>query len=118
VLLTYSFDADGYWTFGPGSFGASLLQITGAISISADATSVYPELSPAQVLSAQPEWIVCGTGFGLTVSSYASGEDWAEFSAVQHGNVTGIDSNWLTEADPTMILDGIPALLAVFHPSG
>jgi iron complex transport system substrate-binding protein len=117
VLLTYSFDAGGYWTFGPGTFGASLLQITGALSISANATSAYPELTAAQVLSAQPERIVCGTGFGLTVGSYASGEDWSAFSAVQHGNVTGIDSNWLTEPDPTMILEGIPALLAVFHPA-
>jgi len=116
VLLTYSFDAGGYWTFGPGTFGASLLQVTGAVSISANATSAYPELTAAQVLGSQPDWIVCGTGFGLTVGSFASGEDWSAFSAVEHGNVSGIDSNWLTEPDPTMILDGIPALLAVFHP--
>ncbi|HYA10069.1 MAG TPA: ABC transporter substrate-binding protein [Thermoplasmata archaeon] len=117
VLLTYSADAAGYWTFGPATFGESLLTITGARSISANATTSYPELSAAQVLAAQPDWIVYGTGFGLTESSYAAGPSWSEFAAVHDGNVTGIDSNWLTEADPTMILDGIPALLDVFHPA-
>jgi len=116
VLLTYSADPSGYYTFGPGTFGESLLEVTGGSSISATATTPWPELTGAQVLSAQPDWIVYGTGFGLNESSYASGPDWAEFAAVQHGNLSGIDSNWLTEPDPTMILDGIPALLAVFHP--
>jgi iron complex transport system substrate-binding protein len=116
VLLTYSADAGGYWTFGPGTFGESLLEITGGSSISATASTPYPELTAAQVLAAQPSWIVYGTGFGLTESSYASGPSWSDFQAVKDGNVSGIDSNWLTEPDPTMILDGIPALLAIFHP--
>jgi len=116
VLLTYSADTNGYWTYGPGTFGESLLEITGARSISANASTPYPELTAAQVLASQPQWIVYGIGFGLTESYYASGPSWSEFQAVKDGNVTGIDSNWLAEPDPTMILDGIPALLAVFHP--
>jgi iron complex transport system substrate-binding protein len=117
VLVTYFTDENGYWTYGPGTFGESLIELTGARSISADAATAYPELSPAQVLQAQPDWIVYGTGFGLNESSYSSGPDWSNFQAVQVGNVTGINSNWLTEPDPTMILEGIPALLAIFHPS-
>jgi ABC-type Fe3+-hydroxamate transport system substrate-binding protein len=117
VLVTYSVDTDGYWTFGPGTFGLSLIEITGATSISGNTTTPYPELSPAQVLAAAPQWIVYGTGFGLTESSYAGGPDWADFQAVKAGNLTGIDSNWITEPDPTMILEGIPALLSIFHPA-
>lgn len=117
ALLTYDADANGYYTFGPGTFGESLLEIAGASSISANASTPWPQLSPAQVLAADPQWIIYGTGFGLTESTYASGPSWSQFSAVQHGNVTGIDSNWFTEPDPTMILDGIPALLATFHPA-
>ena len=117
VLLTYDADASGYYTFGPGTFGQSLLEITGASSISANASTPWPELSPAQVLAANPQWIVYGTGFGLTESTYASAPAWSQLAAVQNGSVTGIDSNWLTEPDPTMILDGLPALLAVFHPA-
>jgi iron complex transport system substrate-binding protein len=118
VLVTYDVDANGYWTFGPGTFGESLIEICGGSSISANATIPYPELSPAQVLVANPQWIVYGVGFGLNESTYAGGPYWSDFNAVKDGNVTGIDSNWLTEPDPTMILAGIPALLAIFAPGG
>ncbi len=118
VLVTYDTDVNGYWTFGPGTFGESLIEICGATSISANSTTAYPELSPAQVLVDDPQSIVYGTGFGLNESTYAAGPDWSDFSAVQSGNITGLDSNWLTEPDPTMILEGIPALEAVFYPGG
>jgi len=117
VLVTYSVDGNGYWTFGPGTFGESLIEIAGATSIGATATTPYPELSPAQVLVANPSVIVYGVGYGLNETTYAGGPLWSEFSAVKAGNLTGIDSNWLTEPDPTMILEGIPALLAAFHPA-
>jgi iron complex transport system substrate-binding protein len=117
VLLTYSVDENGYWTFGPGTFGESLLELTGAVGLGASAGFPYPELSPQQVLSGDPDWIVYGVGFGLNESTYAEGPDWSSFPAVLAGNVSGIDSNWFTEPDPTMILQGIPALLAIFHPT-
>lgn len=116
VLLTYSVDANGYWTFGPGTFGESLLEFAGGVGLGANASFEYPELSPAQVLSGQPDWIVYGTGFGLTNATYASGPDWSSFAAVQTNHTYGIDSNWVTEPDPTMLLQGLPALLALFHP--
>ncbi len=116
VLLTYSVDANGYWTFGPGTFGESLLELTGAVGLGANASLPYPELSGAQVLSGDPAWIVYGVGYGLNESAYAAGPDWSSFAAVAHGNLSGIDSNWITEPDPTMILDGVPALLQLFHP--
>ncbi len=116
VLVTYSVDASGYWTFGPGTFGTSLIEVAGGASISASATTPYPELSASQVLLDNPQLIVYGTGFGLNESYYASGPDWSSLGAVVAGNVTGIDSNWLTEPDPTMILEGLPALQATFYP--
>ncbi len=116
VLVTYDADSNGYWTFGPGTFGESLIEAAGATSISANSTFAYPELSPEQVLSANPQWIIYGTGFGLNLSYYAAGPLWSSFPAVIAGNITGLDSNWLTEADPTMILQGLPALIAIFHP--
>jgi ABC-type Fe3+-hydroxamate transport system substrate-binding protein len=118
VLVTYSVDSNGYWTFGPGTFGTSLIELTGGASISATATIPYPELSSAEVLLDNPQWLVYGVGFGLNESTYAGGPQWSQIDAVQAGNVTGVNSNWLTEPDPTMILEGIPALLAVFHPVG
>lgn len=116
VLLTYDADPNGYWSYGPGTFGSSLIEFASGTSISAGSTFQYPELSGEQVLAANPQIIVYGTGYGLDLSYYASGPFWSSFSAVQNGNVTGIDSNYFTEPDPTMILVGLPALIATFHP--
>ena len=118
VLVTYSVDASGYWTFGPGTFGTSLIEVAGGASISASATNAYPELSASQVLLDDPQWIIYGVGYGLNESYYASGPEWSSLGAVQAGNVTGLDSNWLTEPDPTMILEGLPALQAALYPAG
>lgn len=116
VLVTYSTDPSGYWTYGAGSFGQALVELAGGTSISGSVPYPYPELSAAQVLAAQPEWIFYAVGFGLTLSSYQGAPDWTSLTAVQNGNLSGLDSTWLTEAGPTMILDGVPALLAVLHP--
>jgi iron complex transport system substrate-binding protein len=117
VLVTYSVDQNGYWSFGPGTFGESLIELASATSISANSTFPYPELSAEAVLVANPEYVVYGTGFGLNESFYAAnGPFWSELSATQDGKAVGIDSNYLTEPDPTMILTGLPVLLALFHP--
>lgn len=117
VLVTYDVDANGYWTFGPGTFGQSLIEIAGGSSIAANATFQYPELAGEQVLVANPQFLIYGTGFGLNLSYYATAPFWGQLTAVQDGNLTGMDSNWLTEPDPTMILEGLPALLGFLHPS-
>jgi iron complex transport system substrate-binding protein len=116
VLVTYSTDQNGYWTFGPGTFGESLIELASATSISANSTLPYPELPGELVLSSNPTFLVYGTGFGLTESSYASAPFWSDLSATQDGKAVGMNSNWLTEPDPTMILDGLPALVTLFHP--
>lgn len=117
VLVTYSVDTNGYWTYGPGTFGQSLIELASASSISANSTLPYPEISPEVVLLANPSFLVYGTGFGLNESFYAStGVFWGELSATHDGNAVGVDSNYLTEPDPTMVLAGLPQLLALFHP--
>ena len=116
VLITYDTDQNGYWTFGPGTFGESLIELASATSISANSTMPYPELPGEVVLAADPTYLVYGTGFGLNESSYASAPFWSDLSATQNGMAVGMNSNWLTEPDPTMILDGLPALVTLFHP--
>ena len=116
VLVTYDADTNGYWSYGPGTFGQSLIEFAGASSIAANATFAYPELSPEQVISGDPQLIIYGTGYGLNLSYYQAGPLWSSIPAVQAGNITGMNSNWLTEPDPTMILVGLPALIAIFHP--
>jgi ABC-type Fe3+-hydroxamate transport system substrate-binding protein len=117
VLLTYGVDSNGYYTFGPSSFGQSLVEFASAASISASSSYAYPELAGEQVLAANPHIIIYGTGYGYNESVYATGPFWSSFPAVQNGNISGIDSNLITEPDPTMILVGLPALLAILHPN-
>ena len=122
VLLTYdaspaSGPFPGYYTYGPGTFGESLLEFVGATSISANSTLPYPELSGPQVLYADPSIILYGTGFGLTLANtYEVAPDWSSLPAVSSGSAYSVDSNFLTEPDPTMILEGVPLLLHILHP--
>ncbi len=122
VLVTYyanpaSDPSPGYYTFGPGTFGESLIEFVGASSISANATLPYPELSGPQVLYADPSLVIYGTGFGVTLAStYSLGPDWSSLSAVTSGTAVAVDSNYLTEPDPTMVLVGVPILLGILHP--
>ena len=121
VLLTYYADpasgqSPGYWTYGPGTFGQSLLELMAATSISANATLPYPELSGSQVLYANPGVVIYGTGFGVTLSTYQQGPDWSSLGAVGANAVYGVDSNFITEPDPTMVLQGVPILLNILHP--
>jgi ABC-type Fe3+-hydroxamate transport system substrate-binding protein len=116
VLVTYYSDTNGYWTYGPGTFGESLIELASGTSISANATSSFPELSGEQVLASDPEFIVYGVGFGLNESSYSGGPFWTQLAATQDGHADGVDSNYFTEPDPTMVLVGLPAMITVLHP--
>ncbi len=122
VLLTYyvtpaSSPYAGYSTFGPGSFGQSLIDSAGGVNIAgASSAGAYPTLSGSQVLAANPSVIVAGYGFGVTNASYAQGPDWSSFPAVQHGNVTYVDVTLMTEADPTLVL-WIPTFAEILYPT-
>jgi iron complex transport system substrate-binding protein len=117
VLITYDVDSNGYWSYGPGTFGQSLIELASGSSIAANATLPYPELSPEVVLASTPAFLIYGTGFGLNLTYYQQfGPEWSQISAVQDGNAVGINSNWLTEPDPTMILVGLPQLVVTLHP--
>ena len=122
VLLTYyvtpaGSPQPGYWTYGPGTFGESLIELASGTSIAASATTAYPELSGAQVLADAPQVIVYGTGFGLDLPQYEQGPDWSSLPAVTSGQTFGLDSSLLTEPGPSMILTGLHLLLVDLHPT-
>lgn len=121
VLLVYyvtpaASPSPGYWTFGPGTFGESLVEAAGGVGIAANSTVAYPELSGAQVLAADPQVLLYGTGFGLDLSTYQGAPDWGNLPAVAAGHDYPIDSTLITEAGPTMLLEGLPQLTALLHP--
>jgi iron complex transport system substrate-binding protein len=109
VLMTYypvaAGEPDaGYYTFGPGSFGQSLIELAGGANVAGNATTSTPELSGTQALYDDPSAVIYGTGFGVNLTAYQQGPDWGSIPAVANGNVTGIDVTLMTEVDPTMVL--------------
>jgi iron complex transport system substrate-binding protein len=116
VLLTYYVDpAAGYFTYGPGTFGDSLLTLAGGLNIAANASVPFPTLAGSTVLAAQPNVVVYGVGpLGEPLSAYAQAPNWATISATK----VPLDVTLFTEADPTMVLTGLTALTHALHPQG
>jgi iron complex transport system substrate-binding protein len=106
----------GYYTFGPGSFGQSMIELAGGVNIAGSAPSSDPELSGSQVLYDNPSAVIYGVGFGVNLTSYQQGPDWSMLPAVAQGNVTGIDVTLMTEADPTMVLY-LPTFTQILYPA-
>ena len=121
VFMTYypvpagSPDA-GYFTFGPGSFGQSLIEQAGGTNIAGSAVTSSPELSGSAVLAANPDVVIYGVGFGVNLSAYQGGPNWNQIPAVTAGNVTGVDVTLMTEVDPTMVL-WLPTLQHLLYPT-
>ena len=106
----------GYYTFGPGSFGQSLIELAGGVNIAGNAPTSSPELSGSQVLFDNPSVVIYGTGFGINLTAYQAGPDWSSIPAVQNGNVTGIDVTVMTEVGPTMVLS-VPMFIQILYPN-
>ena len=86
--------------------------LAGGRSVSANSSIPYPVVPGSEVLADNPAVIVYGVGpLGSPLSSYAQGPDWAQLT----GTKVGVDATLYTEADPTMILVGIPQLVEAVH---
>lgn len=114
VLLTYYVDpVAGYYTYGPATFGDSLLVLAGGRSIAANSSVPYPVLPGSEVLADNPSVVIYGVGpLGSPYSAYAQGPNWGQLTATK----VPMDVTLFTEADPTMILLGLAELTHALHP--
>ncbi|MGA8303976.1 MAG: ABC transporter substrate-binding protein [Thermoplasmata archaeon] len=120
VLLSYYFYTGEYYTYGPGTFGQSLLDLAGGSSISAGLPLQYEGLNASSVLLDQPDVILYGTSWndpyivsGETPAAWASG---ASYWGQLNGTKIAVDIALVSEADPTMIL-ALPWFLYWLHPT-
>jgi len=120
VLLTYGFYTGEYYTFGPGTFGQSIVDLAGGASISAGLPLSYAGLNASAVLLDQPTVVLYGTSWndpylvaGQTPSVWTST---APYWDQLNGTKVAVDVTLVTEADPTMIL-ALPWFLHYLHPS-
>lgn len=120
VFVTYGFYGGTYYTYGPGTFGQSLVEYAGGSSISSGVPLAYYGLNATVVLADQPAVIFFGTSTndpylvaGQTPDVWSSSAPyWSELN----GTKIGIDVTLVTEADPTMVL-ALPTFLHDLHPS-
>jgi iron complex transport system substrate-binding protein len=118
VLLTYYFDSGGYYSYGPGSFGQSLIELAGGSSVAAGQPLLYGELNASTVLVENPSVILYGTSWNdpyivsdETPSNWSSAPYWGQLTGVK----IPLDIALVTEPDPTMVLE-LPQLIAWLHP--
>lgn len=120
VLLTYGFYDGEYYTFGPGTFGQSIVDLAGGSSISAGLPLEYAGLNASSVLLDQPQVILYGTSAndpylvaGQTPSVWASS---APYWGQLNGTKIAVDVTLVTEPDPAMLL-ALPWFLHYLHPA-
>ncbi|MGA8276190.1 MAG: ABC transporter substrate-binding protein [Thermoplasmata archaeon] len=119
VLLTYYFDGGGYYTFGPGTFGQSLVDLAAGSSIAAGVPLEYAEINATVVLADQPTVVIYGTSWNdpyLVANETPTAWPGAPYWAQLDGAKIPIDITVLTEADPTMLLE-LPWFLHWLHPT-
>ncbi|MCI4326441.1 MAG: hypothetical protein L3K16_02215 [Thermoplasmata archaeon] len=107
VLLAYYFDDGGYYTYGPGTFGESLIELAGGSNVAGSAPLTYFEMNATVVLNDEPLVVIYGTSWndpalvsGETVQNWTTAPYWSQLN----GSLHAIDVTEITEADPTMIL--------------
>lgn len=107
VLLAYYFDGGGYYTYGPGTFGESLIELAGGSDVASGAPLTYFEMNASVVLNDEPQVVIYGTSWndpalvsGETPSNWTTAPYWSQLN----GSLHAIDVTVITEADPTMIL--------------
>lgn len=119
VLLTYYYDSGGYYSYGPGSFGASLIELAAGDNVAGSVPLLYAEVNATVILDVQPAFVIYGTSWNdpylvsfETPSSWSSAPYWGQLS----GAKIPVDVTLVTEADPSMIL-ALPLLEHWLHPS-
>lgn len=107
VLLSYYFDSGGYYTFGPGTFGESVIELAGGSNIAGSVPLQYDEINATVVLNDQPTVVLYGTSWndpdlvaGETPGVWASAPYWSQLS----GTKIALDVTEVSEPDPSMIL--------------
>jgi len=120
VFLTYGFYGGEYYTFGPGTFGQSLVDLAGGDSLSAGLPLEYAGVNASVILLDEPQVILYGTSWNdpylvgnLTPAVWASS---APYWSQLNGSKIPIDVTLLTEPDASMVL-ALPWYLYYLHPT-
>ena len=94
-------DPNKLYTVGPGSFINDLIAIVGGINIAANSGAQYPQLSPEEIVRADPEVIVFAS-YGVTAEQIAARPGWSVISAVKNKHVVKVEGSLLSRPGPRL----------------
>ncbi|HKW79349.1 MAG TPA: ABC transporter substrate-binding protein [Candidatus Limnocylindria bacterium] len=94
-------DPNKLYTVGPGSFVHDLIGLAGGINIAANAGSQYPQLSPEEIVRADPEVIVFAS-FGVTPEQIAARPGWSVITAVKTKRVLRVEGSLMSRPGPRL----------------
>lgn len=97
-------DPTKLFTAGPGSFINELIELAGGINVAARAASPWPQLSPEEVISADPEVIVLGNAkWGVTADQVTARPGWSGVTAVRTRRIVAVDPDLLHRPGPRIV---------------
>ncbi len=109
------------WTCGPGSFVDEMLTLANCINIGAEvadeaAAQPYYQLSPEQLLAADPDLILLPSSSGYaSADEFTADARFAGLTAVKEGRVFLLDDTTITRPGPR-IGQGLRLLAEAIHP--
>ncbi|MHB0981420.1 MAG: ABC transporter substrate-binding protein [Thermoleophilia bacterium] len=110
----YALD-DTLWTVGPGSFVDELITLAGAANVGASGSSAYFQLTPEQLVAADPDAVLLPNTVFPTVEAFAADPRFAPLRAVKEGRVYLIDDTTVTRPGPR-VGQGLLILAKALHP--
>ena len=104
------------WTAGAASWHDDFIELVGGRNLAGDLENAWVQINAEEVVARNPDIIILGSAmFGTTPESVAERAGWDAISAVQEGNVHGIDDNLVSRPGPR-VAQGIEELARLIHP--
>ena len=94
-------DPNKLFTVGPGSFIHDVITIAGGVNIAATASGQYPQLSPEEIIRADPEVIVFAS-FGVTPEQIAARPGWSVITAVKTKRIVKVEGSLMSRPGPRL----------------
>ncbi|HUH99043.1 MAG TPA: cobalamin-binding protein [Anaerolineales bacterium] len=106
------------YTYGPGTFGDTLIARAGGVNFSGAAglTDPYPQVGLEQIVKTDPQIIILGdAAYGATPDAVKARPGWGTIEAVQNGMIFPFDDDLISRPGPRLV-DGLEQLAKLLHP--
>ena len=106
------------YTYGPGTFGDTLISRAGGINFATAAgiKDSYPQVGLEQIVTTNPQIIVLGdSAYGATLEAVKARPGWGTIDAVKNGMIYPFDDNLVSRPGPRLV-DGLEQLAKLLHP--